>query len=125
MTYTSTALGSMSLLLIVWATPVPKKKAAKKLKNAAQKDRLQWRQNVRGDDSGYRVGSVMEAVEEIENESNGDEGKDKVEDRHRSPSTVLEQNARQGFGGFFATLDRFFQQIMHDGYPLDSPIYNR
>jgi hypothetical protein len=36
MTYTSTALGSISLLLIVSATPVPKKKAAIKLKNAAQ-----------------------------------------------------------------------------------------
>ena len=54
---------------------------------------LQWREDTCGDDGGYRVGSIVKAIEKIENESYSDEGEDKVENRHRTPSTVLEQHA--------------------------------
>ena len=60
----------------VCATPVPKKNAAAKLKNAAQMHRLARRQDARRDDGRDRVRGVVEAVDVVEDQRNGNQRED-------------------------------------------------
>src|SRR5262245_11614095 len=54
----------------VWATPVPNRNAAAKLKKAA---RFAWREDTRRDFRRDRVGGVVKTVDVVEDERNGDE----------------------------------------------------
>jgi hypothetical protein len=54
-----------------------------KIEESGPKDSLSRREDPGGDNGCHRVGCVMEAVEEIEDESYSNQNEDEVEDWHR------------------------------------------
>ena len=79
MTAKVTRLMSIIPLPIVFATAVPKAKAATKLKNAAQITALPGRQHARRHDRGDRVRRVVKAVDVVERQGDEDEEDDDEE----------------------------------------------
>ena len=84
MTANVTMLTSIIPAPTVFATAVPKVKAATKLKNAAQTTALPGRQHAGGDDRGDRVGRVVEAVDVVEDERRQDQRDDRREQHRRA-----------------------------------------
>ena len=73
MTRPSTMSGEMMPVPMVCATCKPKNRKAMKLKNAAQTTCDIGRKHARGDDRRDRIGGIVQAVEEVEDERDRDQ----------------------------------------------------